>query len=324
MPGVWLRAGGRREHTVDLHLAVRDDGLDLSLLLKVLEALAGQGAVDLEPVDEGGNGDETVRLDVLVQLVGSGLVEDDGVLRLVLDCSRLLAGCVATLGRARPHRDAADFQEVARGVAHDGSAPSTTVAVVHRDARLRNQLQPEAEKQDHQIHVPFPFDHFFFCFLAPVAGAILTDLLGVRWVVDGWSVDCLKWLEEVGGVVKEKWSPAKSLPSQCTAPHTAQIRAKTRAHSLTVRQAWAVRAGSRGGAPRVFLASGTTAPHFGRSPNQNYSGALRSTRPITDSCGATTKFCQTTGFAGQSHSGQQGQLALSCSEQLRATSTGPS
>lgn len=95
------------EHTVDLHLAVRDNGLDLSLLLEVLEALAGQGAVDLEPVDEGGDGDETVGLDVLVQLVGSGLVEDDGVLRLVLDCSRLLAGGATLEGE--PHRDAADF-----------------------------------------------------------------------------------------------------------------------------------------------------------------------------------------------------------------------
>jgi hypothetical protein len=92
------RADGRGQRTVDLHLAVGDNGLDLSLLLKVLEALAGQGAVDLESVDEGGNGDETVGLDVLVQLVGSGLVEDDGVLRLVLDCSRLLAGFAAPEG----------------------------------------------------------------------------------------------------------------------------------------------------------------------------------------------------------------------------------
>ena len=100
-------ATARRRHTVDLHLAVRHDGLDLSLLLEVLEALAGQGAVDLEPIDEGGDGDETVGLDVLVQLVGSGLVEDDGVLRLVLDCSRLLAGDMTVEGE--PHRGAADF-----------------------------------------------------------------------------------------------------------------------------------------------------------------------------------------------------------------------
>lgn len=87
---------------------MRDNGLDLSLLLEVLEALTGQGAVDLESVDEGSDGDETVGLDVLVQLVGSGLVEDDGVLRLVLDCSRLLAGD-ATL-EAELHRGASCFQ----------------------------------------------------------------------------------------------------------------------------------------------------------------------------------------------------------------------
>lgn len=73
--------------TEDLHLAVCDNGLDLALLLKVLQALASERAVDLESVDEGGDGDETVRLDVLVQLLGGGLVEDDGVLGLVLDCS---------------------------------------------------------------------------------------------------------------------------------------------------------------------------------------------------------------------------------------------
>lgn len=62
--------------------------LDLPLLLQVLEALARERAVDLETVDEGGNGDETVGLDVLVELVGSGLVKKDGVLGLVLDCIR--------------------------------------------------------------------------------------------------------------------------------------------------------------------------------------------------------------------------------------------
>ena len=41
--------------------------------------------------------------------------------------------------------------------------------------------------------LPLPLDHFFFCFFAPVAeGAILTDLLGLRWDVDGWTVDCLE------------------------------------------------------------------------------------------------------------------------------------
>ena len=80
----WLYAVGWR-HTVDLHLAVGDDGLDDTLLLEVGNALAGERAVDLETVDEGGNGDEAVGLNVLVELVRSGLVEQDGVLGLVLD-----------------------------------------------------------------------------------------------------------------------------------------------------------------------------------------------------------------------------------------------
>jgi len=78
----WCISSG---HTVDLHLAVRDNLLDLSLLLEVLEAAAGERAVDLEPVDEGSDGYEAVGLDILVELVGSGLVEDDGVLGLILD-----------------------------------------------------------------------------------------------------------------------------------------------------------------------------------------------------------------------------------------------
>jgi len=65
---------------------VCDHLLDLSLLLEVLEALACERAVDLESVDEGGDGNEAVRLDVLVELVGSGFVKEDGVLGLVLNC----------------------------------------------------------------------------------------------------------------------------------------------------------------------------------------------------------------------------------------------
>lgn len=34
------------------------------------------------------------------------------------------------------------------------------------------------------MHIPLPLDHFFFCFFAPdAAGAILTDLQVLRWVV---------------------------------------------------------------------------------------------------------------------------------------------
>lgn len=62
-----------------------DNGLDDAPLLEVGNALAGERAVDLETVDEGGDGDKTVGLDVLVELVRGLLVEKDGVLGLVLD-----------------------------------------------------------------------------------------------------------------------------------------------------------------------------------------------------------------------------------------------
>ena len=58
-----------RTHTVDLHLAVRDDGLDLALLLEIRERSPGKRPVDLETVDERGYGDEAVGLDILLELV---------------------------------------------------------------------------------------------------------------------------------------------------------------------------------------------------------------------------------------------------------------
>lgn len=74
------------ERTVDAHAGVTNDLLDLTVSLKVGKGLAGKGAVDLETIDEGGDGDQTVGLHILLELLGSGLVENDGVLGLVLDC----------------------------------------------------------------------------------------------------------------------------------------------------------------------------------------------------------------------------------------------
>lgn len=71
--------------TVDLHLAVGDNRLDHALLLKVGDALASQRTVDLHAVDEGGDGDNAVGLDILVELLRGALVENDRVLGLVLD-----------------------------------------------------------------------------------------------------------------------------------------------------------------------------------------------------------------------------------------------
>lgn len=74
------------ERTVDVHLGVANNLLDLTVLLEVGKALAGKAAIDLVTVDEGGNGDQTVGLNILVELLGDVLLEDDGVLGLVLDC----------------------------------------------------------------------------------------------------------------------------------------------------------------------------------------------------------------------------------------------
>lgn len=62
-----------------------NNGLDDTLLLEVGKGLAGERAVDLQTVDEDGNGDEAVGLDILLELLAGVLVENDGVLGLVLD-----------------------------------------------------------------------------------------------------------------------------------------------------------------------------------------------------------------------------------------------
>jgi len=73
-------------HTVDLAPAVTNDLLDLSFLFKIIESLSRKRSVDLQTVDEDCNRNETVGLDILGELVRGGLVEDDCVVCLVLDC----------------------------------------------------------------------------------------------------------------------------------------------------------------------------------------------------------------------------------------------
>ena len=125
---------------------MRNDRLDLTLLLEVLQAPPRERAVDLHSVDEGGDCDETVGLDILVELLGSGLVKQDGVLGLVLDC---IGDCNVS-------------QELSYG----------------DDENLLRGKQKATGKIVCVCNLPFPLDHFFFCFFAPVAaGAILTDLL---------------------------------------------------------------------------------------------------------------------------------------------------
>lgn len=78
-----------------------DDLLDLSPLFEISQSLAGQAAVDLQTVDKGGDGDEAVGLDILVELLGGRLLKDDGVLGLVLNCWFVSSCPALNIHRAR-------------------------------------------------------------------------------------------------------------------------------------------------------------------------------------------------------------------------------
>lgn len=73
------------ERTVDAALAVSNDLLDDALLLQISQSSSCDRSVDLHSVDKDGDGDKAVWLDILVELVWGGLLEDNGVLGLVLD-----------------------------------------------------------------------------------------------------------------------------------------------------------------------------------------------------------------------------------------------
>lgn len=79
------------------------DPLDLALLLQVPDSYPCQTPVDLQPLDEDRLADETEGGDLLQDTVVGRLVEDDGVLRLVLDLALgpllLLCGLAAAGGR---------------------------------------------------------------------------------------------------------------------------------------------------------------------------------------------------------------------------------
>ena len=60
--------------------------LNLALLLQIIQRFPRETAIDLQSVHERGDCDETVGLDVFVEFVRGGFVEDDGVVGLVLDC----------------------------------------------------------------------------------------------------------------------------------------------------------------------------------------------------------------------------------------------
>ena len=89
--------------TVDQLSAVVNNPLDLTLLLQVSYGNTRQRAVDFQSLDKDGLGDETEGGDLLQDTVVGRLVEDDGVLRLVLDLTLgpllLLCGLAAAGGR---------------------------------------------------------------------------------------------------------------------------------------------------------------------------------------------------------------------------------
>ena len=115
--------------------------LDLSLLLQVVESLSRQAAVNLQPIDEGGDRDEAVRLHVLVEFVRGGFVEDDGVVGFVLDWR---GGEVSVWGFGVCGREGKGGEKARLSVSF-----------------LWTRLWG----------LPFPLDHFFFCFFPPVAAA---------------------------------------------------------------------------------------------------------------------------------------------------------
>jgi len=64
---------------------VPDNLLDLPLLLQIIQRLSCKTAIDLKSVDQGCNGDEAVGLDIFVELIGGGFIEDDCMIGLILD-----------------------------------------------------------------------------------------------------------------------------------------------------------------------------------------------------------------------------------------------
>jgi hypothetical protein len=80
---------------------VTNNLLDLAVCLEVGKRLAGERSVDLQAVDKGGDGDQAVGLDILLELVVGLLVEDDSVVGLVLDYAAVSGDSCKTLRSKR-------------------------------------------------------------------------------------------------------------------------------------------------------------------------------------------------------------------------------
>lgn len=73
--------------SVDPLGAVGGDGSNETRLGQLADSNAGEGSIDAETVDQNGGRNQLVGGDFLHKLVIGGLVEDDGVVGLVLDLS---------------------------------------------------------------------------------------------------------------------------------------------------------------------------------------------------------------------------------------------
>ena len=143
-----------------------DNLLDGTLLLEIGKGLAGERTVDLETVDKGGDGDEAVGLDILVKLVRGGLVEDDGVLGLVLDC--ILVSHRYSTSSVRYVGDAVRRGMEQRRISGTTLDKYSCACSVGKPTLCVYVCACWTSKMC-GVHIPFPLDHFFFCFLPPVA-----------------------------------------------------------------------------------------------------------------------------------------------------------
>lgn len=160
------------------------DLLDQTLLLKVGKSATSQGAVNLETIDQGGDGHETVGLDILLELLEGGLLEDDGVLGLVLDYRQktmlvaVYSECISHLhvmSRSTIHiRSRNDSKSrllcavVGAGRERNGSEIVVTVGWMNRLLEDHGEVAgDDAGNGDGDgDSVPLPLLHFFFCFPA--------------------------------------------------------------------------------------------------------------------------------------------------------------
>jgi hypothetical protein len=158
-----------RKRTVDGQPCVADNLLDLSLLLHIVEHLASDGAVNLHAVDEGGNSDETVCVDFLVETVGLLLVEGDSVLGLVLDCGRGML--VHVLSRLKPwdREECLDcaavlvfvFEILVCAKTNDGHAESSVLQDVPHD--VANIVNRDRSSFRYLVFCPCRFVHLGSC-----------------------------------------------------------------------------------------------------------------------------------------------------------------